>query len=98
LAGVEGGVGVGADTVCGVVVLPSLLTSALKEKIMLINKVMEAYQLVWSNRFALARVVGGVGDRASLPSDNMDVPIHGNGRNLLTCALQNEITKMNKED
>ena len=33
LAGVEGGVGGGADTVCGVVVLPSLLTSALKEKI-----------------------------------------------------------------
>ena len=33
LAGVVGGVGVGADTVCGVVVLTSLLTSALKEKI-----------------------------------------------------------------
>ena len=33
MAGVVGGVGVGADTVGGGVVLPSLLTSALKEKI-----------------------------------------------------------------
>ena len=33
LAGVVGGVGVGDDTVCVVVILPSLLTNALKEKI-----------------------------------------------------------------